>query len=418
MQKSTLFARQLLRSSVYILAPIITISCTTTAQPEKFSGASPLEWSQRLAGSEIARRGDSLSWTPDGKAKWDYTTGLFTFALLQLNKQTNDPRYLEFAENVIGSFITSDGEIHGYKPGDESLDNIAPGRTVLALWQITHEERYRKAAALLRQQLDTQPRTGDGGYWHKQRYPQQMWLDGLYMAEPFYAEYAKLFNEPADFNEVARQIQLVEEHTYDPNTGLFYHGWDESKSQSWANKTTGTSSNFWGRAMGWYAMAMVDVLDYFPTNHPARPEIIATFQRLCAGVVKYQDPRTGLWWQVVDQGNRKGNYLEATSSSMFVYAMAKGIHHGYLPHSYEPAVLKGYCGITEHLIRNDGNGRWSLTRCCSVAGLGYGRDGSFAYYIGESVVDNDLKGVGPLILAGIEVKELNGPPRVVTQQIP
>jgi unsaturated rhamnogalacturonyl hydrolase len=170
--------------------------------------------------------------------------------------------------------------------------------------------------------------------------------------------------------------------------------------------------------MGWYAMAMVDVLDYFPTNHPARPEIIARFQKLCAGVVKYQDPKTGLWWQVIDQGDRKRNYLEATASSMFVYAMAKGINRGYLPRSYEPAVLKGYRGIIENLIKSDGNGKWSLTHCCSVAGLGYGRDGSFAYYVNEPVVDNDLKGIGPFIPAGIEVQQLAGPPNGANQQIP
>jgi unsaturated rhamnogalacturonyl hydrolase len=401
----------------YFLASSMFISSTTTAAPKAFSGATPLTWSERLADSEMARRGDSLTWKPDGKAKWDYTAGLFTFALIQLYEQTKNPHYLEFAENTIGSFIASDGEINRYKPQDESLDNIAPGRTVLSLWQITREARYRVAATRLRHQLDAQPRTGDGGFWHKKRYPHQMWLDGLYMAGPFYAEYGKLFDEPADFNDVAKQIRLASEHTYNPRTGLFYHGWDESKSQPWANKVTGTSSNFWGRAMGWYAMAMVDVLDYFPTNHPARPEIIATFQKLCAGVVKYQDPRTGLWWQVVDQGNRKGNYLEATASSMFVYAMAKGIHHGYLPRHYEAAVFKGYRGIIENLIQESGKGQWSLTHCCSVAGLGYGRDGSFQYYISEPMVDNDLKGVGPFILAGIEVQYLISSPGSQAQQI-
>src|SRR5579862_1854823 len=395
------------------------ISCATNGMPPSTgSGVTPLQWSQRLADSEMGHRGDSLKWKPGGKAKWDYTTGLFTFALLKLNEYVSDPHAVQFATDTIGSFIVRDGEISGYQPQDESLDNIAPGRTLLALWPLTHEERYREAAALLRQQLETQPRTRDGGFWHKQRYPDQIWLDGLYMAEPFYAEYAKLFSQPDSFNDVAKQIHLADEHTYDPQSGLFYHGWDEDKSQPWANPITGTSSNFWGRAMGWYAMAMVDVLDYFPTNHPARPKIIATFQKLCAGVVKYQDPRTGLWWQVVDQGGRKGNYLEATASSMFVYAMAKGINRGYLPRHYEPAVLKGYHGIIQNLIRDDGVGKWSLTHCCSVAGLGYGRDGSFAYYVNEPVVDNDLKGIGPFILAGIEVQQLTGPPTVATQQIP
>jgi unsaturated rhamnogalacturonyl hydrolase len=416
MKKKSDFEFAVCYSSFVIFALVLLASCATT--PGKFSGATPLQWSQRMANSEMARRGDSLNWKPDGKAKWDYTTGLFTFALLKLNERVDDPHYLKFAGDTIGSFITPEGEINGYKLQDASLDNIASGRTVLALWQITHDERHWKAAARLRQQLETQPRTRDGGFWHKQRYPDQMWLDGLYMAEPFYAEYAELFSQPDSFNDVAKQIRLAGEHTYDPKTGLFYHGWDESKSQLWANKITGTSSNFWGRAMGWYAMALVDVLDTFPTNHPARPEIIATFQKLCGGVVKYQDPKTGLWWQVVDQGDRKGNYLEATASSMFVYAMAKGIHRGYLPRSYEPAVLKGYRGIIENLVKNDGEGKWSLTHCCSVAGLGYGRDGSFAYYVNEPVVDNDLKGVGPFILAGIEVQQLAGPPNGANQQIP
>jgi unsaturated rhamnogalacturonyl hydrolase len=369
----------------------------------------------RVADSEIARRGDSLVWKQGGTAKWDYTVGLFTLSLLKLDGQVHNPKYVKFAESTIGSFITPDGGIQGYNVAEYQLDAINPGKTVLALWRITHDERFQKTATLLRRQLDTQPRTSEGGFWHKQRYPRQMWLDGLYMAIPFYAEYAKLFNRPvSDYDDVAKQIALVAVHTYDPATGLFYHGWDESKEQPWANRATGTSSNFWGRAIGWYAMALVDVLDYFPTNHPARPEIIATFQKLCSGVMKYQDPKTGLWYQVVDQGDRKGNYLEATVSSMFVYAMAKGVNHGYLSRDYVPVIEKGYQGIIGNLIENDGNGKWSLTQCCSVAGLGgmpvngHARDGSFDYYVTESIVSNDLKGIGPFILAGIEVQQLIG----------
>jgi unsaturated rhamnogalacturonyl hydrolase len=390
------------------------VSCATkTAPPDKFAGATPLQWSERMADSEIARRGDSLVWQQGGKAKWDYTVGLFTLSLLQLDGQVHNPDYVKFAENTISSFITTNGDIQGYKVAEYQLDAINSGKTVLALWQITHDERYQKAATLLRRQLDTQPRTADGGFWHKQRYPHQMWLDGLYMGAPFYAGYARLFNGPvSDYDDVAKQIRLVAAHTYDPVTGLFYHAWDESREQPWAIKATGTSSNFWGRAIGWYAMAMVDVLDYFPTNHPARPEIIATLQKLCAGVVKYQDPKTGLWYQVLDQGDRKGNYLEATASSMFIYAMAKGVNHGYLPRNYVPVIEKGYLGIIENLVKNDGDGKWSLTQCCSVAGLGgtpgngHARDGSFDYYVSEPIVNNDLKGVGPFILAGIEMQQL------------
>jgi len=400
MQK--IFARRLLLA----FAALALVSCATAKDPKEFSGATPLQWSQRLAGSEMARLGDSLVWKPGGKAKWDYAAGLFELSLLKLDRQAPDPRYVSFAENAIGSFVAPDGSIQGYNVSEYQLDAINSGRTVLALWQLTHEARFQKAAALLRKQLDTQPRTADGGFWHKQRYPHQMWLDGLYMASPFYAEYGKLFDEPADFDDVAKQIRLADEHTYDPATGLFYHGWDETKSQPWANPTTGCSSNFWGRAIGWYAMALVDTLDFLPTNHPARSTVVATFQKLCAGVAKYQDPQTGLWWQVVDQSQRPGNYLEATASSMFVYAMAKGVNRGYLSRDYAAVAAKGYDGIVHNLLKEDGNGRWSLTQCCSVAGLGYGRNGSFGYYVKEPVVDNDLKGIGPFILAGIEMERL------------
>ncbi len=398
---------------LFVLALVWNACNIQAASIRTFDGATPLQWSVRLADSEIARRGDSLVWKRGGTAKWDYTAGLFTLALLKLDAQAPDPHYFKFAEMAIGSFITTNGGIRGYQAEEYQLDAINPGKTVLALWQITREERYREAAQLLRKQLDTQPRTADGGFWHKQRYPHQMWLDGLYMGAPFYAEYAQLFNGPAaDYDDVAKQIRLASAHTYDPATGLFYHAWDESRQQPWANPITGTSSNFWGRAVGWYAMALVDVLDYFPTNHAARPQIIAIFEKLCQGVAKYQDPKTGLWYQVLDQGERKGNYLEATASSMFVYAMAKGVNRGYLTRDYVPAIEKGYRGIVEHLVKDDGAGRWSLTQCCSVAGLGSSssngraRDGSFDYYVSERVVANDLKGVGPFILAGIEVQRL------------
>ena len=393
---------------LFTLASFCALGAADAVPPQKFSGATPLEWSKRLADSQIARLGDKLDWKEGGTAKWDYTTGLFTLSLLKLNEQVRDPLYVKFSENAIGSFISPDGKIQGYKPEEYQLDAINSGKTALALWQITHDERYKNAAIILRKQLDTQPRTGDGGFWHKERYPHQMWLDGLYMAEPFYAEYAELFDETNDFDDVAKQIHLADQHTFDPATGLFYHGWDETKSQPWANPTTGCSSNFWGRAIGWYAMAMVDVLDYFPTNNPARAEIISTFQKLCTGVVKYQDAKSGVWYQVVDQGDRKGNYLEATASGMFVYALAKGVNRGYISRDYIPAILDGYRGLIKNFIQYDGDLKCSLSQCCSVAGLGGSpsRDGSFDYYISEPIVKNDLKGVGPFILAGIEVQQL------------
>jgi unsaturated rhamnogalacturonyl hydrolase len=408
----TAITRRLVTSislSALLVAPACRTVDTTASRQTQFDGATPLQWSVRVADSEMARRGDKLAWTPGGRAKWDYTAGLFTLSLLKLNEKIHTPAYVEFSKDAIGSFISEDGKIQGYKLEDYNIDNVAPGKTVLALYELTKEERYRKCADLLRKQLATHPRTSQGGFWHKQRYPSQMWLDGLFMGTPFYAEYTMDFKGPAaDYDDVARQFKLINEHLYDPASGLYYHGWDERKEQDWANRTTGTSSNFWGRGLGWYAMGLVDVLDFLPRNHPARKDIIAQIKQVSDGVVKWQDANSGLWWQVLDKGGRPGNYLEATASSMFVYSMAKAVNKGYLSREYVAPTLKGYNGIIEKLIKTDTTGKVSLTRCCSVAGLGFGRDGSYEYYLREPVVDNDLKGVGPFILAGIEIQQLLG----------
>lgn len=408
------------RNFAGLLLLLICAGCTTpdsgpqgfAGTPQKISGSSPLDWSRRMAESEMARKGDSLAWTPDGKAKWDYAAALFELSLVRLSDATHDTRYLKYADKALGSFIEPDGTIETYHRNEFQLDALNPGRTCLELWQKTHNERYQMAADVLRRQLRFQPRAAGGGFWHKERYPNQMWLDGIYMAEPFYAEYAKLFHEPADDDDVASQFRLIDQHTYDAASGLNYHGWDAAKNQPWANPLTGCSSNFWGRAEGWYAMALVDVLDSLPADHPARDKIIAILRKTARGIVKWQDPQTGLWWQVLDQGGRAGNYQEATASAMFVYALARGVNGGYLSRNYVPAIQRGYDGIVKNLIKPDGSDRWSLTQCCSVAGLGGAptdgkmRDGSFEYYVSEPVVSDDLKGVGPFILAGIEVEAL------------
>ena len=387
--------------------------CAAESKTTEFNGSTPLQWSERMADSQIRRLDDRLAWKPTGGGKWDYTAGLFTLSLLKLNEQIPNNMHVVFAMNAIGSFISDDGNLKDYHPAEYQLDAINPGKTVIALYLLTKEERYAKAAALLEKQFATQPRTPDGGFWHKERYTNQMWLDGLFMGDPFYAEYTKVFNGPAtNYDDVAHQFALVKEHLYDAKTGLYYHGWDAKKVQAWANPQTGTSSNFWGRAVGWYAMALVDTLDYLPANHPARKDLIAQVNDVARGIVKYQDPTTGVWWQVMDKGNVKSNYLEATASTMFVYALAKGINKGYLPKSYESATLKGYRGVLKEFVRTNDSGALSLIQCCQVAGLGFKstrggpRDGSFDYYVSEPIVENDLKGVGPFILDGIEVQKL------------
>src|SRR5262249_28982627 len=233
-----------------------------------------------------------------------------------------------------------------------------------------------------------------------------MGLDGLYMREPFYAEYAATFHETAAFDDIVKQFILMERHSRDSKTGLLYHGWDESKEQRWADKTTGRSPNFWGRAMGWYAMALVDTLDYFPKDHPQRSELIAILNRLAAAVEKYQESKSGLWYQVLDKGTEKGNYLEASAACMFVYTVAKGVRNGYLPASYRKVAEQGYKGILAQFIKTDASGQFNLEGTVSVAGLGGNpyRDGSYDYYLSEKVVTNDPKGVGAFLLASNEME--------------
>lgn len=401
-------------------AACATRTAKRAADKNEYQGWTPLEWSVAMADSEIARAGDSRAWREGRRVKWDYTAGLVTLSLLKLNEVVPDEKFVAFSKDTIGSFITPEGKIQTFKMEDYNIDNVAPGRTVLWLYRITGDERYKKAADLLRAQLAEHPRTSQGGFWHKQRYPYQMWLDGLFMGAPFYAEYAKRYSkDPRDeYADVVKQFRLINEHLYDAKSGLYFHGWDEKRVQEWADRTTGTSSNFWGRGLGWFAMACVDTLDYLPKNYADREVIIQTLRQVCDGVVRWQDGESGLWWQVMDQGGRGKNYLEATASAMFVYAMAKGVNDGYLERAkYTNAIERGYRGLTQRLMKRTDNGGVSLTQCCSVAGLGYGRDGSFDYYMREPIVENDWKGVGPFILAGIEMQKFHKLPMHVEQRV-
>lgn len=388
--------------------------CPLAAAATDVGGAPPLEWSRRMADSEMARLGDSLFHGQSKTARWTYDRTLFGLALLKLADTTDTQAYADFGAATAESFIRDDGSIADYDIEKYNIDLVAPGKVLLYRWENgIRPDKQRTALATLRQQMRDHPRTKDGGFWHKKRYPHQMWLDGLFMASPFLAQYGQVFDEPALFDEVVKQIVLMDRHAYDPESGLWFHGWDEARKQDWADKTTGLSPNFWGRAIGWYAMAVVDSLEFIPEDHPGVPAVRTILTKIADGIVRWQDPETGLWWQVTDQGGRKGNYLEATCSSMYVYALAKAIHHGWLPREkYLPAVLKGYEGIVRDLIREDADGRIHLTNCCEVAGLGFTnrdgrpRDGSFDYYVSEPVIDNDHKGLGPFIMAGIELTEL------------
>lgn len=350
------------------------------------------------------------SWMIDFREtpKWEYTQGLVLKAIMEVWQTTGEERYFQYVKSYYDQFINEDGSIELYSLEEYNIDRINPGKVLFVLYRETGEEKFEKAIFLLREQMRSHPRTSEGGFWHKKRYPHQMWVDGLYMGSPFLAEFARTFDEPELFDDVAKQFILMEKHARDPGTGLLYHGWDESRQQRWADTETGRSSHFWGRGMGWYAMGLVDALDFIPKDHPKRPELIAILQRLASAIAEYQDAETGVWYQVVDQGGREGNYLESSASNMFVYALFKAVRNGYLDASFRKVAMRGYDGILEQFIEVDDAGLVNIHQACAVAGLGGDpyRDGSYEYYVNTEIRSNDPKAVGPFILASLELESL------------
>ncbi|PPK88757.1 unsaturated rhamnogalacturonyl hydrolase [Neolewinella xylanilytica] len=372
--------------------------------PSAVSPNEVLPWSERMARSIMKRAPESWMNDFQDDLKWTYTIGLVLNSMIEVSEAYEEPQYFEYARAYGDTMINANGEIHGYEMEKFNIDMIAPGPLVFSLYQKTGEAKYRKAIETLATQMKWQPQTTEGGYWHKLRYPWQMWLDGLFMGEPFQAQYAVRYDRPDMFDHVVDQFILAEKHMRDPDTGLLYHGWDESRVQRWANDETGTSKHFWGRAMGWYVMGLVDVLDYLPEDHPRRQELIGLLLRTLEAVLEVRDPETKVWYQVLNYPDREGNYLESTGSTMFVYAMIKGANEGYLPDAYRAAAEESWEGVLDTFVREDPSGEIHLTMGCSVAGLGGDpyRDGSYAYYISEPVRDNDPKGIGPFMRAALQ----------------
>lgn len=390
---------------------ILLVACSGWPVTFAFGQTKKEAWSGKMAATVMHIWKDSLIMQPNKPVKWAYDEGVVLEGLTHIWKRTGHGDYFRFIQKSMDHFVLPDGSIRRYKPVDYNIDNVKNGRILLTLYKVTGQEKYYKAATLLREQLKTHPRTREGGFWHKKIYPYQMWLDGLYMGQPFYAEYAATFNQPEAFDDIANQFVYMENHARDPKTGLLYHGWDESKQQKWASKTTGLSPHFWGRAMGWYGMALVDVLENFPENHPKREALVAILKRFAAAAKKAQDPKSGLWYQILDKPTGKGNYHEASASGMLVYTLAKAVRRGWLPAPYEAVAQKGYRGMLQEFIKIDENGQVNLAGTVSVAGLGgkpY-RDGSYGYYLSEKVVTNDPKGVGAFLLAANEMELRNIP---------
>lgn len=363
---------------------------------------------QLVESSTPERTAWNLEKIREGKpASWNYIDGCMLTALMEMEAITGDQRYSRFVKECVAHFVGEDGSIRTFKPEACNLDDINEGRVLFALYERTKDERYRKAADFLRGQLGRQPRTQEGSFWHKAIYPNQVWLDGIYMAQPFYALYEKHFGA-GDCSDTVGQIKNVRAKMFSQEKGLYFHGYDASKTAFWADPDTGCSKNFWLRSLGWFAVALADLLDILPEDGKRR-DLASIFTELMASAARYADGETGLYWQVPDQGGREGNYLETSGSAMMSYAMLKGARRGVLDKEYAALGQKTFDGIMETYLTFTEAGL-NLGGICLVAGLGpennRRRDGSYEYYISEPVVENDAKGVAPFVLAYTEIKRL------------
>ena len=348
----------------------------------------------------------------EGNLKWNYTTGLELKAMLDVycHSERSEESILNYVDAWYDAIIGEDGVIYKYKKSNYSLDHICPGRTLFELYDLTGKPKYKAAMDTLYSQLQSQPRTPEGGFWHKAVYPEQMWLDGLYMAQPFYAEYTARFvsdslERNANFKDIVHQFQTVYDYTYDPVTGLLRHAWDSSHSMFWCNPETGQSDHAWGRAMGWYLMGLVDVIEILPAGEE-QDALVRIFGNAFQSLPLFADKETGLWYQVLDRPYAEGNYLEATASAMIVYAWLKGCRLGIIGN--REGAVQAFDSLLKTFVRVDEDGLVNLDHCCEVAGLGgkNNRRGDYDYYINEPVRSNDPKGIGPLIWAALEYERI------------
>ena len=385
-----------LKDTLKYYIAVLLIGSTVNMLPAQTSE----NYSIRMAASVMQR-------SPDVYAGWDYVTGVVLNGFQEVWRVTGEQQYFDYVKGTVDNVVDLSGNISGYNETDYNLDEVREGGCLLFLYQYTGDSRYKTAADQLRQQLTNQPRVPQGGFWHKQKYPNQMWLDGLYMEGPFYAEYGKLFNEPANFDDLTnQQLVLMHTHAWDTVTGLLHHGWDASGIQSWADPATGVSPIFWGRAMGWYGMALVDVLDFLPPSYSGRDTLIHILRQYASSVAHYQDPQKKVWWQVLDKAGESGNWIESSASCMFVYTLAKGVRMGYLDDSLLTVAQSGYMGILDNFVTENSDHSLNLKDVCTGTSVG----GDVSYYYSRGKADNDGKGLGPFILASLEMENPVFPP--------
>jgi unsaturated rhamnogalacturonyl hydrolase len=363
-----------------------------------------LKWSERMALSIMKTYPEVWMIEKNEKPKWDYKPSFVLLSFESLYKKTKKSNYQDYIKDYVDTFIDSSGVITHYDLEEFNIDFINPGKLLFDLYDRTNDIRYLKTLKILKRQLEIQPRTESGGFWHKKIYPNQMWLDGLYMEAPFYTRYTVQFEGGKNLEDIAKQFEVVQKYLFDKESGLPYQAWDESKLIGWANKMTGTSPTIWSRGIGWYVMALVDVLDYYPKNNSKQKEIVGYLNKLVKQLAKYQAP-SGLWYQVTDKENKEGNYLESSSSVMFAYVMAKGVNKGYLPPKYKKRANKAFDEITKSRVKVDVDREVHLTKCCSNFGLGGTpfRSGTYDFYTKSDCKDDVAAGVGAFILAALEL---------------
>ena len=340
------------------------------------------------------------------KSTWNYIDGCMIKAILEMYAITKNENYFQFADAFIDAKVREDGTIDGYDVKELNIDNVNAGKTLFELFDLTGKEKYRKAIDLIYSQIQLMPRTKEGSFWHKNIYPNQVWLDGLYMCQPFYMEYETRFNDKKNYDDIYNQFFLVVKNMRDERTGLYYHAFDYSREMFWCDKVTGLSSNYWLRALGWYAMALLDTLDKADsTVSEPYEKLKKIFVDFMDAMLRYQD-ESGMWYQVVNLGDMDRNYLETSGSSIMAYALLKGVRLGFLPESYKEFGKKAFDGICKNKLSSDENGELHLDGICLVAGLGGKdrRDGTYGYYMSEPVVKDDAKGVGPFLLAYTEMR--------------
>ncbi len=338
------------------------------------------------------------------KKSWNYEDSCVLVGAVDLYEATGESQYRDFVLSYLSRFVQADGSIPNFDLKAYSIDNVAPGRALFFALRETGDERYEKAIRFHEDRLCTHPRTKDGNFWHKEIYPEQVWLDGLYMAQPFRALYAEKYGDESVAKDIAAQFTNVRRLLYNEKTGLYYHACDTAKVQFWADKETGCSPNYWLRSMGWYLMALCDCADFLGDAFPGEKAVLTgLLQEAVRGILPYADKETGLYYQVIDRSDVPGNYLETSGSAMVLYTLLKGTRLGLLDKALRPGALNALKNLTERELKQDDSGLWHLGGICKVAGLGPAsnptRDGSVRYYLSEPVVEDDAKGAGPYMMA-------------------